>query len=275
MLNVFALSYGVDSRTADLRPFARSFAGLADLTKLLLAVDGHPSFDALLPHLRLLNDGRVLLNDPAPATDQVANKLFELYIGALSMLCGSDVSLDDPVSASGLNPDVLASFNGDAWGIACKVLHGSHPQTLIDLIESGLDQIDRSPATTGAVVVNVKNRINHDRYWPPATRNPDGSTSTQAYAALSEPLNGLVREVQAIGANLLSHTDRSALDALFVGRRSIPAFVLWAHTTAIVMADGRAAVNSVHVINIQESRPLSPLQRAPFECFDRFHSAPP
>jgi hypothetical protein len=41
------------------------------------------------------------------------------------------VQLDDPVNSAGDNPDVIAMFDGIRWGIACKVLHGSHPQSIL------------------------------------------------------------------------------------------------------------------------------------------------
>src|SRR5262249_41613426 len=144
-----------------------SLAGFGDLARLLSRVKEHPSFAALIPHLRILNDGEVRQTTTSPASDQVANKLFELYVGCLALRCGTDVTLDDPSSSRGDTPDVIATFGPMRWGIACKVLHGSHPQSILNLVASGLEQIERSDVDTGLVIVNLKNRIDHNFYWPP------------------------------------------------------------------------------------------------------------
>ena len=103
----------------DLRPHYRTLIGVYEIATLLLAVQHSPQFSALVPHLRLLNDGAVLQNQPSPGRDDATNKLFELYMGAVALQCGEGVVLDDPTSSKGDNPDVLVTLGGRRWGIAC------------------------------------------------------------------------------------------------------------------------------------------------------------
>jgi hypothetical protein len=267
MLDVFAIQYGVDGRIQDPAPFARSLAGFGDLARLVLSVSNSESFQALLPHLRLLNDGQILQNIPSRASDQIANKLFELYVACLAMRCGTNVTLDDPSRSDGSNPDVLCTFGGIRWGIACKVVHGASPQSLLDLIEGGLDQIDRSPASTGVVIVNLKNRIDHDFYWPPTTIDANGNRSSKGFRSLDEPLQGLTYDSQQIGAGLKAHATLQAIGAMFHGRKSIPAFALWAQTTALVAEKDRMVISHPHIINLQAWKDLIPAQKWPLDEF--------
>src|SRR5207249_1641227 len=112
----------------DIRPAYRTLVGVHELATLILASETFPSFHALIPHLKLLNDGSALQNIPSPGRDQATNKLFELFVGSLAVQCGSDVLMDDPFKSSGDNPDVIATLGGRRWGLACKVLHGDSPE---------------------------------------------------------------------------------------------------------------------------------------------------
>lgn len=97
----------VRAEDEDIRPLYRTLIGVHELASLLLQVETSPEFPALLPHLRLLNEGEALQNSRSGVTDQATNKLFELYMGAVALQCGQDLELDDPFQSSGANPDVL------------------------------------------------------------------------------------------------------------------------------------------------------------------------
>src|SRR5207245_2399261 len=70
------------------------------------------------------------------------------------------------------NPDVLSTFDGVRWGFACKVLNSPtfSPLTMFERLSDGIEQIEKSPAQVGCVVLNFKNVIDHNRTWP--IRNP-------------------------------------------------------------------------------------------------------
>lgn len=266
ILDVFAITYGLARDEAHSGTFARSLAGFGDLARLLLRVKDHPSFEALLPHLRMLNDGEVRQTTSSPASDQVANKLFELYVACLAMRCGMDVSLDDPCNSQGNNPDVIATFAETRWGIACKVLHGTHSQSILNLVASGLDQIDRSDVTTGLVIVNLKNRIDHNFYWPPTEFTDTGEARVPAFRTIEEPMEGLEYDTIQIGRQLRSHASESAIAEMFRGRKSLPGFTFWAQTTAMVVDGDRTMIVNPHLFNTQVFGRVSLHQQGVLEC---------
>ena len=251
ILDVFAITYGLGRSEVNSGEFAKSLAGFGDLARLVLRVKDHPSFEALLPHLRMLNDGEVRQTTWSPASDQVANKLFELYVGCLAMRCGTNIKLDDPFESHGDTPDVLATFGQLRWGIACKVVHGTHPQSVLNLVASGIDQIDRSEATTGLVIVSLKNRIDHNYYWPPTEFDHTGEARVPAFRTIDEPMQGIEYDTVQLGKELLAHATESDIAAMFRGHKSIPAFTFWAQTTAMVVNDDRTIVTCPHLFNTQ------------------------
>jgi hypothetical protein len=150
------------------RQLFRSAAGFIDFGSKILAVQDHPDFHELLAHLKTLCDGSFVQNRWSSVLDAVANKMIELYFGALSMQFATDVKLDDPVKSSGgTNPDVMFTYRGKRWALAMKTLHSvENVQTIFDNIRKGCEQIERSVADHGMVVINLKNVLNHDALWP-------------------------------------------------------------------------------------------------------------
>lgn len=151
----------------DIRPWLREIVGMNHLIALILDVAGSQSFGQIVPHLRLLNDAMAPQNTPACVTDAGSNKLFELLLACGVMREGFAVTLDDPHTSKGTNPDVLVHRpDGATFGIACKCLHTTNPQTIVDAIAKGVQQILASPATRGVVALNVKNVFSHDDLFP-------------------------------------------------------------------------------------------------------------
>lgn len=250
----------VDPLTVDIRPLYRNLIGTHEFATLLISAKGDPQFPALVPHLRLLNEGRILQNTQTPGTDQAANKLFELYIGAAAVHCGQGLALDDPTSSAGDNPDVLTTICGRRWGFACKVLHSTSPQTFIDNLIKGLEQIDHSEAEIGVVIFNVKNVIPHDDIWPLAPLDGIiGNPSTPAaWDDPNAPFQALVCHLQAIGVSLRQHIGTLEVSTLFRGHRSVPGFLLWGSSPSAAVIDGRPTPCSVRAMNFQNATEVPP-----------------
>jgi hypothetical protein len=107
--------------SVDIRPSYREMVGLFDLLVKLVSCEGHLAFPQLAPHLQLLNAGNPLQSVSTSVLDQDNNKLFELFLAALCLgVPVDDIVLDDPHSSRGDNPDVLATYQGKRWGLACK-----------------------------------------------------------------------------------------------------------------------------------------------------------
>jgi hypothetical protein len=145
----------------------REAVALADMLRKVLSADGHPCFDDLWPHiLLLLGQANIALNVWNPSIDADANKIFELYMALIISRLTSSLELDDPEhSSGGTNPDVIADLEGARWAFACKVMHSRSPQTFLNRVREGIEQIENSNADQGIVVISLKNLLPHDDYW--------------------------------------------------------------------------------------------------------------
>lgn len=144
-------------------------AGLAvhDLAAKVLAVEGHPDFPALIPHLGMLAQGAIHLTQEPPADADTYNKLVEVYWAALLMAKGTRIQLDHPKSSKGDNPDVIA-LNGEqpAHAFAFKTVRSPHTQSILDHLIKGVDQIERCAAPEGIVAFNLTPRLLGAEFWP-------------------------------------------------------------------------------------------------------------
>lgn len=173
MLESFKKGGQDHDKTKDYRPEWRQAAALGDLLRKILHASKQPHFEQLWPHIHLLlGDTNIAQNVNSLITDSDANKLFELYMALVLSPISAGLELDDPVKSSGgRNPDIIADINGVRWAFACKVLHTKSPETFIGNVRKAVEQIDRSNADKGIVVISLKNVIPHDDFWP-ITKEP-------------------------------------------------------------------------------------------------------
>ncbi|MDF2374415.1 MAG: hypothetical protein P1V21_26895 [Rhizobiaceae bacterium] len=143
-------------------------AGVHDFAAKVLAAGQLPEFDSFRDHLELISKGTLQTNMSqmsAGAPDDAARKLVELYVACLAIHCGENIALDHPVNSKGDNPDVLLDYGSKRWAIAIKTISTTQGQTIFENIKKAADQIERSSANRGLVLLNVKNSINHERLW--------------------------------------------------------------------------------------------------------------
>lgn len=269
MKHIYDKSECRPSRSDDVRSTYRTLVGLHELANAVLAVQHTPSFDALLPHLRMLSRGSALQNIPSSPTDQVTNKLFELFAASLTMQCGSDVLLDDPESSKGDNPDVIATLCGRRWGIACKVIHGLNPEGFVGHLIKGIDQIEKSEAEVGAVLVNLKNVLPHESIWPLAeVEDGSGELATGCWSDPAAPYEILINSLNDLGDTLESYLPPGYLHTIFAGKKSLPGFLLWAHSVSGVRIDGRPTAASVRALNFRALNGVSPDIESALRCMN-------
>ena len=254
----------------DIRPLYRTLIGVHELASLLLQVEASPEFPALLPHLRLLNEGDALQNARSKVTDQATNKLFELYMGAVALQCGRHLELDDPFRSSGDNPDVLISIGDRRWGIACKVLHSKHPQGFLDHLVAGLRQIEASPADVGVVAFNMKNVLPHDEIWPlaPLDGVPGNALTPAVWSDPDAPFQLLVYHLQRVGAELKSYLPPDYIQTVFSGLKSVPGFLLWGASPSAALIDNKPTCASVRALNFQTADSVSAEDKRVLECLN-------
>lgn len=143
----------------------RGGLGAHDLVRRIIRVREHPEFKALIPHLNLLNQGNPAATIPK-RLDDATNKLFELFVALLVMKLGTNLRLDNPFSSKGDNPDVQINIQAREFAFACKVLNGESPKTAWDRFTDGIEQLERSDAEVGFVVLSLRNIIPHQAVWP-------------------------------------------------------------------------------------------------------------
>jgi hypothetical protein len=271
VLEVANPKYRREDTIHDPRTRLRHLIGVEEFARAVLAIQTHAEFPKFIPHLRLLQNAAALQNVPTSVSDQSTNKLFELFVAAGVLWCGSNIELDDPAAARGDNPDILITIADARWGVACKTLHSAHRQTIFDNIQNGVQQIDASDCDTGVVVLNLKNIIDHDRYWPALTRidSAEGGETFAAFSDANAPVSLLRQQMVSIGHGVVEYVGTETFRRLFEDSKSLPTFLLWGHTAAGVVTEARTWPMSVRALL---SVPLAPLHQeidAALQCLNR------
>lgn len=266
---VYRQAAGSYDTHSDIREIYRQVIGIREVAGLLVALRDHPEFSALVPHLRLLSLGSSLQNAASTRPNDPADKVFELLVALWVIQCGRELDLDHPEKQPSNNPDVLATINGERWGFACKVLHSLNPESFIQNLKKGIDQIERSSATTGIVVFNLKNVIRHEDYWKITNPEAVGRGEEPEFSAFlnpAHPFNMLLKETQMIGVRLAEYLPADYLPTVFEGKKTLPGFLLSSPTTSGVVLHGNPLPTAVRVMNLQELLPITGAARKVLDC---------
>jgi hypothetical protein len=239
-------------------------AGLAvhDLTAKVMAVEDHPDFPTLIPHLRMLAQGAVHLTQEPPADADAYNKLVEVYWATLLMAKGTRVLLDHPKNSKGDNPDVIALDGGQpARAYAFKTVRSPHTQNLLDHIVKGVDQIERCPAPEGIVAFNLTPRLLGAGLWP-----EDGF-----FADWRQPAVYTIGKLTGMISDVLKDNGQTAIDNVFAGKKAVGSIlcVAFIPTVAKNPETGNAVVMPLKVatlVNLVVDRPPSAEMRAEIEA---------
>jgi hypothetical protein len=176
----------------------RVAGGVHDFAAKVLAVETQPEFKQFVPHLDLIGKskvpGSIMMNQAVPS--DTSRKMTELYFACLVLHISKDIELDHPVSSRGDNPDVMFAASpldhspDQYWALAIKAVSTKRSgQTIYERIEHGADQIDRSRADRGVVIINLRDALDH------ASLSDDQApfaTLADAIAALRADMDRLV-----------------------------------------------------------------------------------
>jgi hypothetical protein len=191
----------------------RNAAGVHDFAAKLLAAREVPEFAQFDEHLKLIATAKLKTtlsqigeNDP---TDDAARKLVELYVACLAIHCGENIRLDHPANAKGDNPDILLSYRDKIWALAIKTPSSRHGQTLFENIEKAGQQIERSAANNGLVVLNVKNIIDHEALW------------RSSFATLDDAMAALKTEIAKVCEAADKDRPVADWDTIFAGNKTV------------------------------------------------------
>jgi hypothetical protein len=191
----------------------RNAAGVHDFAAKLLVARYAPEFVRFDEHLKLIAKGKLKTtlsqtteNDP---TDDTARKLAELYVACLAVHCGEDIRLDHPTNAKGDNPDILLSYRDISWALAIKTPSSRQGQTLFENIQKAGEQIERSAAEKGLVVLNVKNVIDHEALWK------------ASFTTLGEAVAALKAEIAKVCEAADKDRPAADWDSVFAGNKTV------------------------------------------------------
>lgn len=261
----------------DVRPLFRRGGGLIEFLKLFLRAHSMGRGAPFIPHLDLLNKGHISQSEPVLAhlapheLYDASNKLFELFFGLLCVPIATELELDDPAKSKGNNPDILAVIDRRTWGFACKVLSGSSAITMFDNLAKGIDQIDKSAAEVGVVVLKLTNVVDHELTWPVLNRDK--------VLAGGEPVCGSWRnEVPVLGylnsihemkhAELEQVNGRAQIEALVRGRKTLTAALTFLQTATSLSTLSGPMPSTVGQLGLME---FDPIAQADFDVIRRLN----
>ena len=221
--------------TFEFRDDIQIAVGVMNIIQLCLVNRDHEDFGALLPHLSILSDGAMVQTKPAEFSDQISNKIFELRFALACMKTGSELKMDDPIhSSKGENPDILCKMtDGRTWGFACKVVHGDAPMSLFENLLKGVQQIERSSADTGMVVISLKNKLPHDEIFPvykDILGNPFYAAQEHWGAVATKLSNRFESTIQ----RMIDHVGPVEVFNLFQNKKAIPSINSPLETIAVI-----------------------------------------
>ena len=235
----------------DVRVVFTEILGIWSLLTKIIRHRNHPSFPQFVPHLELLNKGRVVQNKSLRTSDEASNKIFELLMALTLLDIGNDLVLDHPSLAEGNNPDILVTIDRQRWGFGCKTVYGKSAKTFWDNIKKGSEQIENSEAVIGCVLINFRNLLDHDRYWP--------ILNAEEYRKGAEPDFGVYTDPSTIGKlincqvtqkrdEVVKEIEAKNVENFFTGKKCIPGFLAFCQTRASKIAVGRPVPTAISAL---------------------------
>ncbi len=207
----------------------RAAGGMHDLAAKVLSVEPIQEFPRFLPHLKLINDTKVLTssfgqNSARSVFDDVSQKMAELYIACLAAHAGFDVELDHPSRSKGDNPDVIFTIRENSsqaperWALAIKTISTRQGQTIFENVKKAASQIDDPKCNThrGLVIINTKDALDHDALWDPPTPFADLAAATGALGV----------QLDTLANSAARNRPQVEWDELFNGRARRPVLFL-------------------------------------------------
>lgn len=245
----------------DIRPSHRNLIGISDLATKIVQASKKSGFSKLKPHLEILNASLPTQNSFSSVLDQGNNKLFELLIACLCLDSeGTDVDLDNPNISTGANPDVIATFDGVRWGFACKALHSAKGMTIFENLKKAVEQIQASPARRGIPILNAKNILPHDEFWP-VISDPEvpGEIVFSAYPGTKNPIEALRHFAREINrATIRAAGEDAWFDLFSENPKCVPAYLTYLPTVTATWMEGKIMTTRLNMFYLSFHGPIDP-----------------
>jgi len=263
--------------TRDIRPSQRRIVGLIDIMSRTIKAYQQGRIEQFKAHLALLPDCEFAQNiefrggwGQAVAEDKT-NKVFELLLGLACGQVGSDLIMDPPNVVASKNPDILVTIGGRRWGFPCKVVYGANPRSFLDNVIKGVDQIEKSPADTGIVVVNLKNAIQHDDFWP-VLRYEKDEPIFGVHPNEDVAFDRLKAFAEDWHAKLVDATTTNEIDVAVRGKKSntVKGVLLFLQTTVGVTKEGLPVPTNLGILSLMRFGQVS---NADMQVFEQLNAA--
>lgn len=169
--------------------------------------------------------------------------LFEFYTASGIRLLGGR-----PVEIAGKNnpenPDVLIG-QFPIESVTCKVSTGNHLQSLIDNITKGSDQIGKSSAKSGLVIVDIRHRVDDELLF---AKIEEGKYRTFLHPYFAQ--KAIADVLHEVADEILNATTEEERQEWYVASKC-KAFVLTAHSCSIVETrEGPVPTNTGQAITV-------------------------
>lgn len=235
----------------------RGALGWFDIAEKILSVSTHPDFEKLKVYFPLFSrsDRAIPVQNESVAREvwlptkqarrddgvasDVANKCWELHVACLVLGIAESISVEDPErpNKGPPNPDIMFTYQGRTWGIACKVPGaGASPESFRSLVRDGVRQIERSTADTGFVFCNLKNNIDHSQLL-------DLEANAAPFENGAAPLQRLAEACDAFERRIAS--DVPDMPHLFEGMKAAPLSVHYCFSACRILLEGRPRLTPV------------------------------
>jgi len=135
-------------------------------------------------------------------------------------------------AVTSLTPDVSPQYD---MNFACKTVYSPSGKTFFDNLKKGAEQIEVSEAEVGCVMVNFRNQLSHDVFWP--------ILNEAEFRNGAEPLFGAYPDSSLLGYEVQRQVtlkrDQIAAEVglenvlnMFKDKKALPGFLAFCQTTA-------------------------------------------
>jgi hypothetical protein len=247
------LRAGFSGTSDELRKDYTAAVPVHDLAAKLLEVRDHPQFPALFPHLQILAAGTIHLTEPPPGYPDGYNKLIEVYWASLCLSAGLGIELDHPKALDGKNPDIITAAHSRSarHGYAFKTIRSPHAQSILEHLQKGVDQIERSPCSEGIVALHLTPRLQTADVWP------EGGF----FLDWQQPAIAVASACRTMLAQVMAENGSSRINDIFRGTKVTGSILClgFCPTVAALPLTGRPTVMPLKVATLVEISTLNPL----------------
>lgn len=219
------------------KEFFGNILGFWIFLRKIINLSNHRDFVKLKPHLSLLASKEFNQNEKKGHED-ATSKIFELLFALILLQAGcDDLDIDSPTKSKGNNPDILVTWKGERWGFACKTVYSLSEKTFFDNIKKGIDQIQKSEADKGYVVINFRNIINHN-FW--GCQNNLNKNSEDSYVAynLNYIVEKILTEVSEKENKTITEIGKKNILNAYIDKKASFGFIAFCSTIATMAPSG-------------------------------------